>query len=184
MNFKGIRLNIVIVIIALVIILFFSGQYLFKLYGVNRPIKEEIMAIDGVAGLDILNENNSTDILISFDDNINFHETYKKIRKITNDKLGNETGKIIIKNDNIEKLENVFYELHYAIYEGIATNKFVMMNENVKNITDKNNINDFKLWIDNDAVYLQLNNDNKSLYRRIPYSGINKNLNKGGGTSG
>lgn len=184
MEFKGVKINIVAIVILIILISFFVGQHFYKVYNIDKPIKEKIAGVDGVKKVEMLNTDGKMNMILSFDPAIDFYHVYKEIEGIFTDSKIDDKGSIIIKNDSNSDLEDVYYRLHYSIYEGIKTNKFVDMKENVAGIVEQSDFTDYRLWIDNEAVYFQLNGDEVSLYKRVPY---NKKIivhTEGGGLSG
>ncbi len=185
MEFKGFKINIIILVIVLVIGLFFSAQYLFKVYNVDKPIKNEILALKGIKDVSIIDNSDQKDLLIDFHSGIDFYKSYQDVNQIMQDKLGSKSGNIIIsKNDQEnEELDDIYYKLHYAIYQGINTGYFVEMEKNVETIVGMYELDSHKIWVDNNAIYIQLDNNNKSLYKRISYNNIILDT-EGGGSIG
>jgi hypothetical protein len=171
MEYKGININIILLIILIVIISFFAGQHLIKLFGIEKPLKEELQAVIGVNEVQLIKNNGKTDIFVKLDSNVDFYNVYNKIDDTGQKHLGKELGIININNNSNKKLEDIYYKLHYYIYEGIATNFFSDMKNNVNEIIKENSSVDYKLWIDNKYVYLQLIMDKNCLYRIIPRKG-------------
>jgi len=182
MEFKGFKINIIILVVVVVLGLFFSGQHLFKIYNVDRPIKNEILALEQINDVSIIDNNDKKDLLIEFNSGIDFYESYQEVHQIMQDKLGNKSGNIIItENDqNSKELDDIYYKLHFAIYQGINTGYFVEMEKNIQSIVGINNIDSHKIWVDNNAIYIQLDNNDKSLYKRIIF---NNNIDTEGGGS-
>lgn len=170
MEYKGIKFNIVILIIIIMIGVFFGGQYLYKIYNIDQPVKKEILEIEGIDNVSIVEKNGQIDILVSLKSGIDFFQVYHKIEEIMIEKLGEQKGIIKVDNEKSKELEEEYYKLHFAIYEGISTREFVKMKESIDQIVNKINLDNYKLWIDNQAVYIQLDNNNNSLYKRIPYN--------------
>ncbi|MTI60643.1 MAG: hypothetical protein FH762_11835 [Firmicutes bacterium] len=184
MEFKGVKINIVAIVILIILISFFVGQHFYKVYNIDKPIKEEIAGVDGVKEVEMVNKDGKMDMILSLDPAIDFYHVYKEIEGIFADSKINDKGSIIIKNESNSDLDNVYYRLHYAIYEGIKTNKFVTMEENVAEIVEESEFTDYKLWIDNEAVYFQLNGDETSLYKKISYNKTITVHTEGGGSNG
>ncbi|NLM96694.1 MAG: hypothetical protein GX175_03620 [Halanaerobiaceae bacterium] len=167
MEYKGIKLYIVLIVMLTVISLFFVGKSLYRIYNIEKPIKEELLALNGVGYVDIVKKEGRVDIYLTLLPDQDFFAIYQEIEKTVKNKIGNNSGDIIILN-NDKTLEDVYHRIHFAIYEGIYTNKYLEMERNVKEIAANEGIKDYKLWVDNDAVYIQLNKNNKSFYKRIP----------------
>lgn len=168
MEFKGLKINIIILVAIIVIIAFFTGKHLLEMYNVDKPLKEELLSINGVKDdLILVDNNNKTDIIISFKTGINFYQVYKEVEKTSLEMLGKSFGKIIIKNDSNKKLDDAYYKMHFTIYEGLATNKFTIMEEEFREIAESSKLKNYKIWVDNHAIYLQLSDGISHLYKRI-----------------
>ncbi|MEJ6951638.1 hypothetical protein [Natronospora cellulosivora (SeqCode)] len=170
MEFKGFKLNIIIVVFLLVIAVFFAGRYYYNVFSVERPIVEEILALDAVDDISLIEKQGKMDVIVKLIPGSDFFKTYQEIDIIMDEKLNNNRGNITIENHSTGDLEDLYYKLHYALYEGVNNKSFVAMEERINNIVIDNNIKDYRLWVDTQAVYLQLNNENSSFYKRIPYN--------------
>src|SRR5690554_8158600 len=116
----------------IVIVAFFSGQYLFNLYNIEKPLINELKEIEGVNDIQIIDNNNNKDIVIVFENDILFFEVYQEIENVINSKLNENQGRVIIKNTEMDKMNEVYYDMHYAIYEGVYTKRFVEMEKNIE----------------------------------------------------
>jgi len=167
MEFKGIKIYIIFIVMLSVIGIFFISRSLYRVYNIDKPIKEELLALNGVSNVDIVKNEGRADLHLVLLPDQDFFTLYKKIDNITKNKLGSKSGDIIILN-NDESLKEVYHSIHFAIYEGINTSNYVEMESNVKKISENEGIDNYKLWVDNDAVYIQLNKNDLSFYKRIP----------------
>ena len=184
MEFKGLKINIIFLVIIAVILVFFAANHLINIYNVNRPLQDKLKSFTEIEDFLIIDVNGQIDLLITFQPAVDFYHLYQEIDKIAADNLGVKKGKIIIQNEGSNKLNQVYYQLQYALFEGLATSEFVDMEKNIREIVTVNNLADYKLWIDNQAVYLQLDDDDSSLYRRIPCNNRFTLSPAGGGSDG
>jgi hypothetical protein len=168
-EFKGLKINIIVMVIGIVLLSYFIGQYLLKTYSIDKPLQEELLKIEEIEKIELVENDGKKDIIVFFKPGINLFQTYKKIAEISTERLGDRQGRIIIENETDRYLTDLYYKLHYALYEGLATHEFVNMEHNVREIIADYDLDDYKLWIDNEAVYLQLAEGNNSFYKRIPF---------------
>jgi hypothetical protein len=175
MSIKDINLKIVLIVILIVMVAFFSGKYLFNIYGVKQPLKTELKNINGVKEIELIESDNKTDIKVYLKPNVNFQKTYQRITKLSGDELGKKKGDILVGTDSNSYLNDIYYQLHFAIYEGISTNKFTVLRENIEQ--SHNNFKfDYKLWINDNNILLRLDGKGNSLYKiisRIDRGGVN-----------
>jgi len=169
LEFRGYKINVIVLVIILVIVAFFSGKYLFNRYNIEKPLINELKEIEGVNDIHIIDNHNKKDIIIVFEKDINFFEVYQEAENVIDSTLSDKLGRVIIKNEEINKMDDVYYDMHYAIYEGVYTKKFVEMEKNIGKIAGIHELDNFKLWINNKAIFLQLEKDGASCYHRFPY---------------
>lgn len=167
MEFKGIKIYVIIIVMISVIGIFFIGKFLYRVYNIDKPIKEELLALNGVSNVEIVKKEGKADLHLVLLPNQDFFTLYQEIANTMKNKLGSKSGDIIVLN-NDESLKEVYHKIHFAIYEGINTSKYVEMESNVKIIAENEGIDNYKIWVDNDAVYIQLNKNDLSFYKRIP----------------
>ena len=109
---------------------------------------------------------------------IDFYELYQKIEGKIEDVTSNRKADIIIVNDTGSELSESYYQLHFALYGGINTGRFLEMKKNIDDILSTEDLASYRVWVDEKAVYLQLDKDNDSFYCRIAYK--NKGIKEGG----
>ena len=177
MSIKDININIVLVVILIVVIGFFAGKYLFNVYGVKQPLTTELNTINGVEKVELIENNDQTDIKVYLESKVDFQKTFMQISQISGKELGVEKGNIIVGSNNNTYLDQMFYKIHLAIYEGISTNRFTVMKNNIEKSLSNSDI-DYKLWVNNENVLLRLDGKGESLYRILSRN------NKGGVDSG
>ncbi|MFW5981515.1 MAG: hypothetical protein ACOCRU_02950 [bacterium] len=181
MEFKGFKLNIIAIVIVLTLAVFFAGRYYYQVYNLERPLKDEVLAIEAVNDISLIERQGKIDFLVELNPGKDFYQTYQEIDLIMKEKLANNRGNILFENDNNEEFEEIYYLLQYALYEGVNNRNFVVMEERISDITLENDIENYKLWVDEEAVYLQLNDEHSSYYKRIPYQTVNIAELEGGG---
>ncbi|ACL69944.1 hypothetical protein [Halothermothrix orenii] len=183
MEIKGIKINVVVLSMLIIVLAFFAGQHLFKLYNIEKPLTDELKSVKGVQDVKLLESGDKTDVSVKLSSDVDFYKRYHQLEKIASEKLGNELGKIIVNNED-NSLEEIYYQMHYYIFEGISTYRFSYMKNEIKEIAEKNNVSDYRVWVDEKAVYLKLNRGKTSYYKVIPRQGITVSFKAGGDSSG
>lgn len=178
MEFRGIKLYIVIIVTLLIVGLFFAARYLLDVYRIEKPLKEQLASLEGIREIEIIENNKGKALLVSFMPGIDFYELYQKIEGKIEDVTSNSKADIIIVNDTGSELSESYYQLHFALYEGINTGRFLEMKKNIDDILSTEDLASYRVWVDEKAVYLQLDKDNDSFYCRIAYK--NKGIKEGG----
>ncbi len=174
MEYRGIKINIVLLIIVIAMILYFTGNFIINKYNVEKPLIDEIIAIEGIEDIELTEKNDKTKLKIKLANNGDLYNVYKNVDNIASEKIGDGNYEIIVSNKESNKLQLIYFRLHYAIYEGIATKKFTVMNKNIKEIVEENNLQYYNLRIDSENVYLKLADNNSVFYHIIPRNSDNR----------
>ncbi len=182
MEYKGIKINIVILIIAVVLMIFFAGKFIMTKYNVEQPLLESINNVNGIENVELIDSNGKINIKITVTDDADFYQTYKNVVEITETQLAEDKGNVLINNKTSPALNDIYHKIHFSIYEGIATSQFTKMNSEIEEIAQTSGLKDFKVWIDNNNLYLKMSDGDNYLYKII--SRITKNTGVGGEVSG
>lgn len=95
-----------------------------------------------------------------------FSKMYESIQQVIKSRYKKYDIKVVDNRDDY--LNKIFYRIHFAIYEAAANNDFVYM----KSVIDKNlaniDLDSYKVFIDDNNVYVQLIKGDKYLYEIIP----------------
>ena len=174
MEYRGIKINIVIYIIIVVLIVYFSGNFIINKYNVQKPLLTEIESLENIENVQLLENNDRTKLKIKLNRNAELYDVYLNVKEIATEKIGEDNFNIIIDNQENDNLVNIYFKAHYAIFEGIATNKFTEMNEDIKEIAVKSDLKEYKLWIDSNNLYLKLADEDSAFYHIIPRNSNNR----------
>ncbi|MFW5992463.1 MAG: hypothetical protein ACOCQN_04655 [Halanaerobiaceae bacterium] len=170
MEYKGINIITVFIIILLIISIFFAGKYIFTKLNFEQPLREEIAKLPGTEGIYLHNSSEQITIVLEVGNNINIYKYYNQILTIIDHNLKNQDFQIKLKTDN-SNLDDVYYQLQFLIYEGIATQRFTTMKDRFDNIAGEYDLSDYKLWVDESHIYIMLAVSGDSYYKVIPRTG-------------
>ncbi|MFW5962612.1 MAG: hypothetical protein ACOCQR_03250 [bacterium] len=174
MDKKEFNFHIAFFVATLVIIFFFGTQYIINIFFIEKPIEQDIAKIKGVEEVSLENKKNQINIEMTLNPNLDLYNTYDKIEKIAKEKVSKENFIVKFVNKENQFLEDIYHEMHYAIYEGIYTKKFVIMQERLEEIVRKHKIDNLNLWVDDKRVLLQLDHNDKSYYKNIVIHSLGK----------
>ena len=65
-------------------------------------------------------------------------------------------------------MSQAFYDIHYAVEEGLATGRFQLMADTVRRALAVRGIDDYQLWVDQQFVYLEMHYGSEHLYHVFP----------------
>ena len=179
-DFHKINFKIVLIISIVALLTFFGGKYLFNYFGINQPLISKIENIEEVEAVELVSNSSKIDIEISLKNSVSdFYNFYNDVNKIAVNHLGDDLGEIKILDNKNTKLEEVYYNSHFYIYEGIALRKYTFIQENVDKVVNDSQITSYNLWIDQDYVYLELIDNDDYFYKIIPQTTFSNNEERG-----
>jgi len=143
----------------------FLGSYAFyKKFEVEQPLLEQLSAMPSVEQVSMEKEKGEYvfDIKLKKVDNI--QEEYEKINQVINSKLEKETYDIKIQDDGNRKLQEFSDQLQPAVYEALAHNRYVWLEEEIAEKSAENQLN-YRIFVDEKHLYLQLEDGSKYIYK-------------------
>ncbi|SNX53887.1 hypothetical protein [Thermoanaerobacterium sp. RBIITD] len=165
--FKGLKWQIVIVTVAVMLGLLIGGFNLYQNRILPGKIAKDISTVKYVKSTTIDIGDNGYVANIKLARTNNIMETYRSIEK----KINKYPVKIEIKifDNSNAKLNNIYYEDQFAIYQAIQNGDYIKMNE----IVNKNGNNQSvksHIYIDENNIYLIIEDGPNYLYKIIPRS--------------
>lgn len=147
-----------------------SSYFLWQHYALAKPLTQAIQEIDGVetVTLEPLDKNQSSqEIQITLNPVANLQATYQTISNKVTSIVGDKKVKIVLHDHRTPELEQLYYSIHYFIYEGIYTGKFSSMSDMIEKKAAASKIKAL-VYMDTNYIYLQLTNTAGNLVQVIP----------------
>jgi len=160
------QFKILVFIITLILALgVFLGSYaLYKKFGVEKPLLEQLSAVPAVERVSMEKEGKKYIFEIELKKIENIQEEYTEINQVISSRLEEGGYEIRIKGNGNEKLKEFFNELQPAIYEALAYDRYVWLEEEIARKSAENQIN-YKMFVDEKYLYLQLEDESKYIYK-------------------
>ena len=169
MEIKGIKINIVILVIVGILILYFGVQYYNNIYRIEQPLENKLANLNGVEEVNLLSENDKITIDLKFNTNTAIYNTYIQTEKITENILRNEEYEITINNKLNKNLEQIYYDIHFHLYEGAVIGKFTNMIYEIDDIMIEHDFQNYNIYIDNNNIYMELVEKDNYYFKIISY---------------
>lgn len=165
--FKGVRLTIVLIVLLVGLGVFLGGQYVVKTYHLEEPFKAKVLSMEGIESVELTETDKSMKVRLTLNSDVRLQEVYQTVNELANEMLNQ---KITIEMDQqiSQELEDLYQEMHFAIYEGIASGKFTMMSTQLKEIATTEQVDDYQIQVDNNNVYLKVVADGEVFSKIIP----------------
>ncbi|UZQ83135.1 hypothetical protein OEI98_000140 [Thermoanaerobacter sp. RKWS2] len=162
---KGIKWQIVLITFVVVFGFLFASFQLYQNKILPDKISKDVSTVRFVKMVTISTDTNGYTIKVRLGEVENLMETYKEIENKVN-KYPVKINILLIDNPN-EKLNNVYYNSQFSIYEGIQKGDYMKMYDTIKEISSKNNVISY-VYIDKQNIYLDLRDGSHYLYKIIP----------------
>lgn len=164
---KNGEFKFIITILTLVFALgvFLGGFTLYNRLGIEKPLTDELAKIKGVEQVSV-KKNKDYEIKIKLQNINSFNKSYQKILSTSQMKLGKNNFDLILMDNPNVKLNEISISLQPIIYEALAKNELVWLNDNLALMAEEESI-DFKLFIDEGNLYIHLADGESYVYKVI-----------------
>ena len=149
--------------------LLLGGKVLYQKKWVDVSILNQSQQIPGVVSAKVMNSNSRKEMVVVTDQLTNLRQVSQKLKKLS------ENVPIRFVDQRNASLEKVFGQIQFALQEGIARGNFTEMAQNVRAQAEKEGVQ-LELEMDNDAIYLILNQEQAQLIEVIERNGQGKFL--------
>jgi hypothetical protein len=185
MKVKGVRLELVVVILIISLALFFGGQYYYTNYHLSNSLTESLLEIEGVEKVDVKKANKIKEVNLTLREVDNLKEVYYQSDKMLIDLLGEQEYKIKLNNFDNDRLTTAYSKLHLSIYESIMTGKFTELASQLNMLKNELDLTEAEVSVDENNIYLKLESDGNAFYKVIKRSYPNSRVAlQGGGIDG
>jgi len=143
-----------------------AGYSLYNRYLVEKPVQEEMSRVPGVQEVEINRENHKVTVTVTLEDMEDFAPSYRDVDKLAKERFGEGNYSLEIKDTRNQELEEVYRGLQLYLYQGIANNSFLWLNQEINKVAREHQLK-YKLSVDEDNLYLQLHKQGHYLYEVI-----------------
>ena len=167
MDYKGYRAKIVICALLVTIALLAGGNMLFDATMVQRPLAARLDECDQIREYDTFARNGITIIVVRVGDVRDWPLFYRALGDDIRQVMGERPFQLEIEDSRDEVLTAAYRRMHYALQEAATNGSFVMMAEAVAHIGRQAQLDDHRLEVDNDYIFLDLRHGEHRLYEVI-----------------
>lgn len=164
---KKIRPMIVVATLVVSLAFIFGTQFAVKTYRLEEPFKQEVLSLQGVKDVQLVNTSDGRAIRLTLGQDVQLKDMYQHVEKLAKETWG-ENFTIEMKDTASAEMAEIYQEMHFAVYEGIASGKFTQMAAQMKEIANAVEVSDYELQVDNTNVYLKLVKDGEVFTQVIP----------------
>ncbi|MBO8138819.1 MAG: hypothetical protein H0Z40_11995 [Desulfotomaculum sp.] len=169
MEWRGLRVKIIMAAFMCGLLIFFGGQILYDKYNIEKPLKEITENNKNIK--DIVIEKKDKVLLLSVEmqkNNSEFIELYYDVYRQAERVLGNKEFVVRFKDNPDKQLKEIWRESQYYVHQAIMQGNFPEMVNAIENTAQEQGV-DASVYVDHDNVYLELRKENGcNLIRVVP----------------
>ncbi len=178
MNFRGIRLPLVLLIAVVTLAAFLGGQMVIAAVTVDKPLTKLLADRAELTTYEIEKNAQPIRITIGLKPDADLKSTYDLLDKELAALLGRRGYTIQVIDNRDQTLNDALYEMHFAVREGLTRGNFTEMSAVIERIVKDRAIDSHALWIDDDRLYLQLRHGDSALFEIYPRNTQSKGTNE------
>lgn len=187
MQWKGLKIHVIIFSLLAGIAIIFGAQYLYQKYSTQRPLNDVLNSRQSVESYQLSSENNQLRVSIKVRYDANLMQAYKEVQKDLTGVMGRKVYNLVLIDNPDEVLEQVWYQSQYAVYQAQSQGSFQEMAEVVNREAPACGA-EAKVYIDQENIYLRLQHQGHTLDEVIPrgaeqVAGDSRTTSGGGGVN-
>ncbi|NLI12663.1 hypothetical protein [Pelotomaculum propionicicum] len=187
MQWKGLKINVIVFSLLAGIALIFSAQYFYQKYSTQGPLNTALNNSQTVESYQLKNENNQLLVSVKIRYDANLMQAYKEVRKELVRVIGRKAYTLSLSDSRDDVLEQVWYQSQYAVYQAQTQGSFQEM-ASVVNREAQARGAEAKIYVDQENIYLRLLHQGHTLDEVIPrgegqVAGNLRTSGSGGGTN-
>ncbi|MTI79435.1 MAG: hypothetical protein FH758_00930 [Firmicutes bacterium] len=170
MEWRGLRLHIIITAFVVGLIIFFGGQFAYNKYNVEKPLEEISTNNTKLNDVEIKENNDgTTEIIVNVQDSTgDLLELYNYVYEEASGVLGNKSFSIKFEDNPDQELLEVWRQSQYIVHQSIMQGNFPEMVDVIKEKAKEQNA-EAKIYVDLENVYVQLTKeDGHNLLKIVP----------------
>lgn len=162
MDFKGIRISIIILSAFLALGLFMFGYSLWSESQYEQPLNEYLEENEQVKEFEILEDDKKDsyyiEIELVYHPHLNF--TLVEIENEINEILEDRKWELELKNRPTNDLKNIFYKIHFVLYEAKEQGNFSEMKDEIDLVMEKYDVDHYQVHVqDSSRLIVQMKNE-------------------------
>ena len=167
MNWHGLRWPVVALAFAGSLLAIWGGQYLFQRYGYQAPLQQAVAADQSVESFTVSDQGRSTVYSVRFQPGGNLEQEWQDLNQILAARAGGRSYRIEPVDNPDPALDQVYYNVQYAIYDALARGTFQAMADRVSREAKAAGVT-AGLWVDDQNIYLELSDGSHFVQKIFP----------------
>ena len=135
--------------------------------GIERPLVQILEQDPAVRSVQVVAQGRGVNVIIELGEVERLAEVIIRLSSIAH-KTQTNIRSLKFSDNSTPELDEAYYGLHMALYEGISTGHYVDMSDRVRQHVMDLGLHYSRLEIDQSDIYLQLHSEGGYLYRVVP----------------
>lgn len=165
-NFREIRFPIIIIALLITVGLLLGGLRLYNYYNIEMAVQKSITQIEPITEANVTKINGQYTVQIKLNWNQHLQGIYHEIDQIGKQYFKNTNYSIQVIDKRNQRLNNILIDLQPLIYETLAKDEFVRMNNEVGKQVKKMQM-DYFIQVDQNNIYISIRDGDYYLYEII-----------------
>jgi hypothetical protein len=168
MNFKGLRLQLIILTLVLGLALLFGVRWLYQDQALNRPLEQAVRSVPGVTDVSLGQQGDTIVVRVKAGDVPRLEELVASLWRSITAVEGRQNVRLQISDTRSEALQDAYYRLHFFLQEAVATGQYSTLPDRTAGIAEASGVTRHRVFVGPDYVYLQLHQGQSALYEIVP----------------
>ncbi|MGI6627339.1 MAG: hypothetical protein ACOX4K_03205 [Bacillota bacterium] len=165
MSIRDIRWKYVLLWALVILSILSLANYSYRILGLERPLEKSLARDPDVAWSEVTASQNKTVVKVSLKYVEDLSLTHLRIEETVKAALGNRDYEIVVQDVPDEILEKAYASIHYYVEEARIRGNFGEMARQSTSVLEEAGIDDFKLTVNQDRIYVQLRLQSHYLYK-------------------
>lgn len=136
---------------------------------VEGPLADMALDLEGVDSIELVKTiSGKRDVYVRFDPDAPLEIVYPEVLSAARHSLGAMMGRLIVVDQRNPLLDEAYHKIHFAVQEGISTGRFTQMEAEIDRRLQSFPINDARVTVSHDHVYVQLVDGDDYLVSIVP----------------
>jgi len=167
MPWKGLRIPIILLVLAASLVVFLGARWLFNRFSIEQPLAGFLKSQSYVQTFEIKRDGSTVQISVLLAPVDNLKKTYGELDRGVRNILGGKFYELVLRDKRDVQLNNAFYYSQFAVYEAVMRGNYREMIDYVNKQAAESGAA-ASVFIDQDRIYLQMRHDKNYLYEVIP----------------
>lgn len=167
------RIVVIILTAVLTVAILCGGYFAYNVYGVEKPLEEELSSLQQVSSVVITKDKKTYEIKIQLEPQENLQSAYSEIQDALNRHFKGKDYELQIADNRNEKIELFYLQMQPAVQQAAAQSEFVWLDNQFREQCEQMALT-YNLMVDEQNIYIQIINGSDYLYEVVPRPEISK----------